>query len=61
MMIHPEDAQFREPTSKDPLRGETNYFGLYVADMPMNVGVYALSRANVGVVNTVSPGQGWLR
>lgn len=51
-MIHPEDAQFHEPTSTDPLWGETNYFGLYVAGVPMNIGVYALFRTNVGVVTT---------
>jgi hypothetical protein len=51
-MIHPEDAQLHEPTSTDPLWGETNYFGLYVADVPMNIGVYALFRTNVGVVTT---------
>jgi hypothetical protein len=51
-MIHPEDAQLHEPTSTDPLWGETNYFGLYVAGVPMNIGVYALFRTNVGVVTT---------
>jgi hypothetical protein len=51
-MIHPEDAQLHEPTTADPLWGETNYFGLYLAEVPMNIGVYALFRTNVGVVTT---------
>lgn len=51
-MIHASDAQFHQPTSDDPLWGETNYFGLYVAGVPMNIGVYALFRYNAGVVNT---------
>jgi hypothetical protein len=51
-VIEPKDAQFHEPTSADPLWGETNYFGLYVPQVPMNIGVYALFRTNVGVVTT---------
>lgn len=51
-MIGPQDAQLHEPTTDDPLWGETNYFGLYVADVPVNIGVYALFRTNTGVVNT---------
>lgn len=51
-MIHPEDAQLHLPTTDDPLWGETNYFGLYVAEVPLNIGVYALFRTNTGVVNT---------
>jgi hypothetical protein len=54
-VIRPEDAQFHPPTTDDPLWAETNYFGLYVADVPVNIGVYALFRQNVGVVaSTVS-------
>lgn len=51
-MIRAEDAQFHEPTSADPLWAETNYFGLYVADVPLNIGVYALFRHNVGVASS---------
>jgi hypothetical protein len=51
-VIKPEDAQLHEPTSADPLWGETNYFGLYIPEVPMNIGVYALFRTNVGVVTT---------
>lgn len=51
-MIVPEDADLHEPTTDDPLWGETNYFGLYIPDVPLNIGVYALFRTNTGVVNT---------
>ena len=51
-MIRPEDAQFHRPTTDDPLWAETNYFGLYVADVPLNIGVYALFRPNVGAVGS---------
>jgi len=51
-MIRPEDAQFHEPTTDDPLWGETNYFGLYIAEVPMNIGLYALFRPNVGICTT---------
>jgi hypothetical protein len=51
-MIRPEDAELHEPTSDDPLWGETNYFGLYIPGVPLNIGVYALFRTNTGVVNT---------
>lgn len=51
-MIKPEDAQLHDPTSDDPLWGETNYFGLYIPEVPFNIGVYALFRTNTGVVNT---------
>ncbi|SHL36121.1 hypothetical protein SAMN05443637_12592 [Pseudonocardia thermophila] len=57
-MIRPEDAQFHQPTSDDPLWAETNYFGLYAGqdtDRPMNIGIYALFREPLGVVgSTVS-------
>lgn len=51
-MISPEDAELHTPTSDDPLWGETNYFGLYVPQVPLNIGVYVLVRTNTGVVNT---------
>jgi hypothetical protein len=61
-MIGPDDAEFHQPTSDDPLWGETNYFGLYVAEVPMNIGVYGLFRANVGtVVTNVSVNSGQVR
>lgn len=49
-MIHDSDADFHTPTSDDPTWAETNYFGFYVPEANLNVGVYALFRANVGVV-----------
>lgn len=51
-MISAEDAELHVPTTDDPLWGETNYFGLYVPEVPLNIGVYALFRTNTGVVNT---------
>lgn len=49
-MIKPEDADFHKPTSDDPRWAETNFFGFYVPEVPLNIGVYALFRQNVGVV-----------
>ena len=49
-MIKPEDADFHTPTSDDPTWAETNFFGFYIQEVPLNVGVYALFRPNVGVV-----------
>lgn len=49
-MIKPEDAEFHTPTSEDPTWAETNFFGFYVPEVPLNVGVYALFRTNAGVV-----------
>ncbi len=54
-MIRPEDAQFHQPTSDDPLWAETNYFGLYAAqetDAPINIGLYGLFREPLGVVGS---------
>jgi hypothetical protein len=51
-MIFDDDADLHTPTSDDGLWGETNYFGLYVPEVPLNIGVYALFRTNTGVVNT---------
>ncbi|TQL51346.1 DUF7064 domain-containing protein [Ornithinicoccus hortensis] len=51
-MIRPEDAQLHEPTTDDPLWGETNYFGFYLPEPAMNIGVYTLWRTNTGVINT---------
>lgn len=54
-MIEAHDADFHTPTSDHATWAETNYFGFYVPEEHMNVGVYALFRPNVGVViSTVS-------
>ena len=49
-MIEAGDADFHTPTSDDPTWAETNFFGFYVPEATLNVGVYALFRPNVGVV-----------
>lgn len=49
-MITPQDAEFHPPTSDAPTWAETNFFGFYIPQVPLNVGVYALFRPNVGVV-----------
>jgi hypothetical protein len=51
-VITDQDASFHPPTSDDPLWAETNYFGLYVAEPAVNIGVYALFRANVGAASS---------
>lgn len=51
-MITDEDADFHDGPPDDPTWAETNYFGLYVAEVPLNIGIYALFRSNLGVVNT---------
>lgn len=51
-MIRDEDAQFHPGPPDDPTWAETNYFGFYLPEIPMNVGVYALFRTTLGVVNT---------
>ncbi|HEY3650661.1 MAG TPA: hypothetical protein VGL33_22035 [Streptosporangiaceae bacterium] len=54
-MIKAGDADFHAPTSDDPTWAETNFFGFYVPEVPLNVGVYALFRPNVGVaISTVA-------
>jgi len=58
-VIRDEDARLHTPTTPDPLWAETNYFGLYVAEPAINIGVYALLRANVGAAgSTVSVNSG---
>lgn len=49
-MIKDSDADFHAPTSDDPTWAETNFFGFYVPEAHLNIGVYALFRPNVGVV-----------
>lgn len=51
-MISDSDAEFHPGPYTEPLWAETNYFGFYVPDVPMNIGVYALFRPNQRVVNT---------
>lgn len=51
-MITPEDAQFHPPND-DRMWTETNYFGFEVPEVPLHVGLYALFRPNLGVVNSV--------
>lgn len=51
-VIHPEDAEFHFPDTPDPTWAETNYFGLYIPEVPLNIGVYALFRSSLGVVNS---------
>ncbi|MCY1198778.1 hypothetical protein D9M68_108410 [compost metagenome] len=51
-MIKPEDAQFHAADADKPNWAETNYFGFYSAEANLNVGVYALFRPNLGIVNS---------
>ena len=51
-MIRPEDAQFHPATTEDPLWAETNYFGFEIPEVPLHVGLYALVRPNLGIVNS---------
>jgi hypothetical protein len=52
-MIKPEDAEFHPPTSDARMWTETNYFGFEIPEVPLHVGLYALFRPNLGVVNSV--------
>lgn len=47
-MIDAADAEFHAPESSD--WAETNYFGFYVPEERLNVGVYALFRPQLGIV-----------
>lgn len=49
-MITDADADFHTPTSDAQTWAETNFFGCYVPEAAMNIGVYALFRPNAGVV-----------
>ena len=52
-MIEDQDADFHPGPYSEPTWAETNYFGFYLkGERPMNIGVYALFRPNMGVVNT---------
>ncbi|MGT2476614.1 DUF7064 domain-containing protein [Paraburkholderia terrae] len=51
-MIKAEDAQFHAADADKPNWAETNYFGFYSAEANINVGVYALFRPNLGIVNS---------
>ncbi len=58
-MITAADAEFHEPDGPDPTWGETNFFGFYSAQEPLNIGVYTLFRPNLGVVlSTISMNSG---
>ena len=58
-MITAADAEFHPPDAADPTWGETNFFGFYSADEPLNVGIYTLFRPNLGVVlSTISMNSG---
>jgi hypothetical protein len=51
-MITDEDAEFHAPAEGDATWAETNFFGFYSAEEPLNVGVYTLFRPNLGVVHS---------
>jgi hypothetical protein len=51
-MIQPEDAQFHPPTSGARMWAETNFFGFEIPEQRLHVGVYALFRPNLDVVNS---------
>ena len=52
-MITPDDVEFHEPTDPaDPAWSETNFFGFYNAELHTNIGLYALFRPTLGVVNS---------
>ena len=51
-MITDADAEFHDPEGDDPTWAETNFFGFYAADVPLNIGVYTLWRPNLGVVHS---------
>lgn len=50
-MIQDEDAEFHA-ADPDPTWAETNFFGFYSAQTPLNVGVYALFRPNLSAVSS---------
>lgn len=50
-VMQDRDAEFHA-TDGDPTWAETNFFGFYNAEVPLNVGVYALFRPNLGVVSS---------
>ncbi len=51
-MIVAADADFHETDAGEPTWAETNFFGFYNADMPLNIGVYTLFRPNLGIVGS---------
>lgn len=51
-MITPSDAEFHPPTSDNRMWAETNYFGFEIPEVPLHIGLYALFRPNLGVVNS---------
>jgi hypothetical protein len=51
-MITDADAEFHPADDGDPTWAETNFFGFYAPDVPLNVGVYTLWRPTLGVVHS---------
>jgi hypothetical protein len=51
-MITDADAEFHAPDDDSPNWAETNFFGFYAAEVPLNIGVYTLWRPNLGVVHS---------
>ena len=47
-MINDNDMYFHTPTSDHYSWAETNYFGFYIPEENILVGVYAQPRANLG-------------
>lgn len=59
-MITAADASFHDPDPPDPSWAETNYFGFYAPEVPLNGGVYTLFRPVMGVaLSTVNLTTGW--
>jgi len=51
-MIKDEDVHFHETDPEKANWAETNYFGFFNAEAPLNVGVYGLFRPNLGIVGS---------
>jgi hypothetical protein len=47
-MIKPQDASLHPPESDDHTWAETNFFGFYVPEAHLNIGLYVLLRPNLG-------------
>lgn len=51
-MIKDADVHFHATDPDQPNWAETNYFGFFNAEAPLNVGVYGLFRTNLGIVGS---------
>jgi hypothetical protein len=51
-VISAADVDFHEPDRDEPTWAETNFFGFYSAEVPLNIGVYALFRTNLSIVSS---------